>query len=46
MLGASIGAREQRVLAIECDWADRPLDDIGVDLDAAVVDEAAEPNPA
>ena len=46
MLGTPIGAREQCVLAIECDWTDRPLDSVGVYLDAAVIDEAAEPVPA
>jgi hypothetical protein len=46
MLGTAIGARKQRVLAIECDGTDRSLDNIGVDLDAAVVDKAGEPSPA
>jgi hypothetical protein len=46
MLGTAIGAREQCVLAIKCDRTDRALDNIGVDLDAAVVDEAGEPSPA
>ena len=40
MLGTAIGAREQCVLAIERDGADRPLNDVGVDFNATVVDEA------
>jgi hypothetical protein len=46
MLGTAIGAREQCVLAIERDGPDRPLNDVGVDFNATVVDEAAEPVPA
>src|SRR5438132_14434495 len=36
----AIGAGEEVVLAAKCDRTDRTLDDIGVDLDAAVVEEA------
>src|SRR6187402_3777995 len=43
MLAAAVGAGEEVVLAAERDRADRALDDIGVDLDAAVVEEAGEP---
>src|SRR6187431_1978268 len=46
MLAAAVGAGEEVVLAAERDRADRALDDIGVDLDAAVVEEAGEPVPA
>ena len=37
--------RRKRVLAIEGDRADRPLDGIGIDLDPAVVEEAVETLP-
>lgn len=43
---AAVGAREERVLAIERDLPDRALDDVRVDLDAAVVEEAGEALPA
>src|SRR5438128_7247521 len=46
VLGTSVGTREQSILAIEGDRSDRALNDVGVDLDTAVVDEAAEPVPA
>ena len=36
---------EERVLAIENDRADAALDDVRVELDAAVVEEADEPFP-
>jgi hypothetical protein len=36
---ALVGAGEQGVLAVEGDRADRALDHVGVDLDAAVVEE-------
>ncbi len=42
---ALIGAGEQGVLAIEGDRADRALDRVGVDLDATVVEEEAQPGP-
>jgi hypothetical protein len=41
----AVGAREERILAIECDGTDRALDDVGVHFDAAVVDEAREADP-
>ena len=40
-----IMAGEERVLAIEHDRADASFDDVGVELDAAVVEEADEPVP-
>ena len=46
VLAAAVGAGEERVLAIEGDGADGPLDDVGVDLDAAIVEEAAAPAAA
>lgn len=46
VLGAAVRAREEGVLSVERDRADRPLDGIGVELDAAVVDEARESLPA
>ena len=46
MLGAAVGAGEEGVLAVEGDSADRALDDVAVDLDAAVVEEAGESFPA
>ena len=42
---ALVGAGEQGVLAVEGDRADRALDHVGVDLDAAVVEEEAQPAP-
>ena len=44
-IGAAIRSREEVVLAAERDRADRPLDRIGVELDAAVVEESAEGLP-
>jgi hypothetical protein len=46
MLAATVRTGEQGVLAIERDRADGAFDDIGIDLDAAVVDEARQPLPA
>jgi hypothetical protein len=46
VLGAAVGTSEERILAIEGDGADRPFDDVGVDLDAAVLEEAGEPLPS
>ncbi len=45
VLGAAVATREQCILAIQSDRPDGALDDVGVDLDAAVVEEAAEPRP-
>ena len=46
VLAAAVGAGEQRILAIEGDGADGALDDVGVDLDAAVVEEAGQSRPS
>jgi len=40
VLAATIGACKQRILPVQSDWSDRAFDDIGVDLDAPVIDEA------
>ena len=37
-----MAAREERVLSCDGLWSDRPLNDVGVDLDAAVGQEALE----
>lgn len=42
MLSPAVGACEERILAVERDRTDGPLDGVGVDLDAAVVEEARE----
>lgn len=41
-----VGTREERIFAIESNRTDPALDDIGVDLDAAIVEEACETLPA
>ena len=41
MLAATVGAGEEMIFAPERDRPDCALDDIGVDLDAAVVEEAS-----
>ena len=46
MFTAAVGTGEERVFAVECDGADGALDNVGVDLDASVVDEARETLPA
>ena len=46
VLAAAVGAGEQRILSVQRDRSDAALDDVGVDLDAAVVEEAGEPVPA
>lgn len=43
VLSASIGTCEQRIFPIEGYRPDGTLDGVGVDLDAAVIDEAGEP---
>jgi hypothetical protein len=45
VLRSLIVAGEERVFAVEHDRADAPFDDVGVELDAAVIDEAREPVP-
>jgi len=46
VLGTFVGAGEQGVLAVQRDRPDRPLDRVGVELDAAVVEKADEALPA
>jgi hypothetical protein len=46
MLGSAIGTCEQCIFAIEGDRPDGALNDVGVDLDPAVIDEAGEAFPA
>ena len=46
MLAAAIGACEEGVLPIERDRVDLTFDDVAVDLDAAVVEEAGQALPA
>lgn len=36
---SAVGAREERVLSVECAWTDWALDDIGVGFNAAVVNK-------
>lgn len=45
MLAAAVGIGEESILAVQCDRPDGAFDDVGVDLDAAVVEEAGEPLP-
>ena len=45
VLSTAVGAGEERVFPIEGDWSDRAFDHVGVDLDAAVVEEAAKSSP-
>ena len=45
-LGAAVGSGEQVVLAAERDGPDRAFDGVGVELDAAVIEEAAKGVPA
>ena len=46
MRGPTVRARKQRVLAGQSQRADRPLDHIGVDLDATIVEEQRQTRPA
>ena len=46
MLGTTVRTCEQRILSVERDRADRSLDGVVVELDAAVVDESRQPFPA
>ena len=43
---ALVGAREQGILAVEGQRPDRPLNGVGIELDAAIIKEDAEPVPA
>ena len=42
VLAAAVGACKERVLAVERDGTDGALDGVGVELDAAVVENAAQ----
>src|SRR5882762_9645914 len=46
MFGTAVGAGEQGILSGQCKGTDAALDDVIVDLDAAVVEEQAQPLPA
>src|SRR5579883_1254400 len=46
MLGSAVRTGEQCIFAIERDGTDRALDHVGVDFDAAIIDEAREAFPA
>src|SRR5690606_32671310 len=46
VLGTAVGACEEHILPVECDRTDRALDGVGIDPDAAIVEEAGEPFPA
>ena len=46
MLAAAVGTGEECILPVQRDWADAALHHIGIDLDAAVVEEAGETIPA
>src|SRR6201991_957929 len=45
MLGSAIGAGEERILPVQCYRPDAALDDIAIDLDPPVVDEAGKAVP-
>jgi hypothetical protein len=45
MLAATVGAREECVFSVQRDWPDCAFDDVGVDLDTAVVEEAGQALP-
>lgn len=45
MLGAPVGAGEERILAVQRNGADGALDDVGVDLDRTVVEESCQTLP-
>ena len=42
MLAAAVGAREECVFSVQGDRPDRAFDDVGVDLDAAIVEESGQ----
>ena len=46
MLAAAVRASEECVFSIQSDRSDRAFDDVGVDLDTAVVEEAGQTLPA
>ena len=45
MLAAAVGAREECVFAVQRDRPDRAFDDVGVDIDTTVVEEAGQAFP-
>ena len=45
MLAAAVGAGEECVFAVQRDRPDRAFDDIGVDIDTAVVEETGQAFP-
>ena len=45
MLAAAVGAREECVFAVQRDRPDCAFDDVGVDFDTTVVDEAGQALP-
>ena len=45
VLRPGIVTSEERVFAIERNWTDRPLDSVGIHLDATVVEEQDQPAP-
>ena len=44
MLAAAIRAGEQRILSVQRDRADAALHHVGIDLDAAIIQEAVSPS--
>src|SRR6266550_1003177 len=46
MFAAAVGTSEEGVFSVQRDRANGAFDDIGVDLDSAIVNEAREPLPA
>jgi len=40
VLAPAVGAGEERILSGEGEWPDRTLDDVGIELDAPVIEEA------
>jgi hypothetical protein len=46
VLATAVGTGEERILPIEGNRPDRAFDHVGVDLDAAVVEEATKSSPA
>jgi hypothetical protein len=46
MLATAVRSCEERVLAVEGNRSDGTLDDVGIDLDPAIIDEAQETVPA
>ncbi len=46
VVAAFVGACEKRILAIESQRPDRPLDGVGVQLDAAIIQEQRQSGPA